>query len=439
MKKIFWIFVLVSIFTYSDTIIKESDIYFKGNKAYFIVNDKEVDGLLYREQSGFIYYTNYEKGSKVREKILNSKRELISEYSFDNLGLINGTILYSDDYGIIKETTYSKGIINGFAKASYYEDLDYSGNFSYGIAHGKIKFLDFNYVIQERNVSNGKFVHKEEKYLFAEYFQNDFVRAENIKIENNKAYRDKNLFTGFAFNSQDGYISLGTYYDKGERKAYFEFARGFMTRAIVYSDRNTYTEYRYLTLGFIDGMLYTMVNYSNNKENGAYLVYYEDGWRFEGNFVDGKLFGKGYYYDENNKVREEHDYLNDKYSAIVYYDFEKKHIEGRLQGEKINGQWIKTGKAVYYTRDGKLREEVEYNGLIGYQKVYYESGKIHKETYIDSYTNLFNGEYKEYYENGKLKVKFNYINGYLNGKQYYYDENGRETKVEEYDYGNLLK
>lgn len=438
MKKIVYIFLLITSFVFSQELIKESDIYFKDGKGYFLTNDKEMNGLLYKEKDGLIYYTTYEKGMKIKEKILNSNRQLLSEYFFDNLGLINGNILYSDDYGVKTEANYTKGIINGFAKATYYEDIDYAGNYSFGVAHGKIKYLDINYILQEKNVSNGRFVDKEEKYLFSEYFQKEFVKTEDITIENDKAYKNKNLFTGFAFNAKDGYILSGTYYNNGERKAYFEFLKGFMSRAVDYTNKTTYTDYRYLSLGFIQGMVYTITNYVNNKENGPYYTYYEDGWRFEGTFKDGKLFGKGYYYDEKNKIREVHDYLNDKYTAIVYYDYENNIIEGRLQGEKINGQWIKTGKAIYYSRDGKLEEEVEYNGALGYQKLYYENGKIKKEAYINSATSFFSGEAKEYYETGVLKSKLNYVDGYLNGKQYYYDTTGKEIKTEEYDYGNLI-
>ena len=439
MKKIIFLFLALTVFSYSETFIKDADIFFKDGKAYSLIDDKEISGVIYKEQDGLTYYTTYDKGAKVKERILNAKREIVSEYSFDDQGLINGKVMFTDDYGVSTISTYGKGIINGYAKASYYEDLDYEGSFSYGIAHGKMKFLDVNYLIQEKNIYNGKINDKTENFIFNEYFSKDFVKNSDIKIENDKAYRNKNLFTGFAFTGSDGYVTSGIYYSAGDKKASFEFAQGFMTRALVYTNKTNFTEYKYLSFGYVQGMLYTITNFVNGVENGFYSTYYEDGWRFEGTFKDGKLFGRGVYYDEKNKIREVHDYLNDKYSAILYFDYEKNLIEGKLQGEKLNGEWIKTGKAVYYTNSGKLDEEIEYNGPKGYTKLYYESGKLKREGYVDSYTNLYVGEIKEYYETGVLKSKLNYTDGYLNGKQYYYDEKGNELKTENYDYGALLE
>ena len=88
MKKIVYIFLLITSFVFSQELIKESDIYFKDGKGYFLTNDKEMNGLLYKEKDGLIYYTTYEKGMKIKEKILNSNRQLLSEYFFDNLEII---------------------------------------------------------------------------------------------------------------------------------------------------------------------------------------------------------------------------------------------------------------------------------------------------------------------------------------------------------------
>lgn len=438
MKKIVFVFFILSILSYAETFIKETEVFIKDGKTYSLVDDKEISGVLIKEKDGLTYYSTYDKGIKIKERILNTKREVVSEYTFDSKGLISGNVMYSDNYGVSTEANYTKGIINGYAKANYYEDLDYEGNFSFGVTHGKIKFLDVNYLVKEKNVNNGKIEDKTEKFWFTEYFLSEFVNENEIKIENSKAYKNKTLFTGFAFKGNGGYVTSGTFYNSGEKKAYFEFAQGFMTKAIVYN-KNNYVEYKYLSFGFVQGMLYTLTNYVNGIENGAYVTYYEDGWRFEGNFKEGKLFGKGTYFDETNRLREIHDYLNDKYTATLYFDYDKNIVEGKVQGEKINGEWVKTGKAIYYTKDGKLDEEIEYNGSKGYTKLYYPNGKIEKEGYVDSHTNLYVGEIKEYYENGNLKAKLNYVDGYLNGQQFYYDLTGKETKVENYDYGYLIE
>jgi hypothetical protein len=188
-----------------------------------LATDKEVTGVLLKEKDGFATYSTYSKGVKTKEKVLNSKREVISEYSYDTNGLITGKVRYSDDYGVTSEAQYINGVRNGFSKANYYEDLDYEGNFSYGIAHGKIKFLDGNYVLQEKTFSNGVINNTVGKTQFSGYFIGNFVNSEKIKLEKELAYKNNKLFSGLAFKSTDGYVSSGTFYKMGVKKAYFEF------------------------------------------------------------------------------------------------------------------------------------------------------------------------------------------------------------------------
>ena len=439
MKKIILIFSILNCFIFAaDNFIKENEIFVLSGKAYLLATDKEVNGILLKEKDGLTTYSTYANGIKIKEKVLNSKREVISEYSYDLNGLITGKIKYSDDYGVTSESEYVNGIRNGFSKAKYYEDTDYEGNFSNGIAHGKIKFLDASYVLQEKTFSNGVIGNTVGKAQFSEYFNGNFVDNEKIKLEKELAYKDKKLFTGFAFKSADGYINSGTYYKAGVKKAYFEFDNGFMTKGLLYTTDKNYTEYKYMSYNFLKGVAYTTTIFVNDTENGPYTTYYEDGWRFEGTFKDGKLIGAGYYYDENNKIKEVHQYLNDTYKSTLYFDYDKKIVEGTLEGKKVNDEWVKTGKAIYYNKNGVLEEEIVYDGNKGYTKFYYESGKLKKEGYVNSYTNYYEGEIKEYYENGVLKAKYNYTDGYLDGNQYYYDEKGVQSKVEKYDYGYIV-
>ena len=210
MKKIILIFAILNCFIFgADSFIKENDIFIQGGKAYLLATDKEVTGVLLKEKDGFATYSTYSKGVKTKEKVLNSKREVISEYSYDTNGLITGKVRYSDDYGVTSEAQYINGVRNGFSKANYYEDLDYEGNFSYGIAHGKIKFLDGNYVLQEKTFSNGVINNTVGKTQFSGYFIGNFVNSEKIKLEKELAYKNNKLFSGLAFKSTDGYVSSG--------------------------------------------------------------------------------------------------------------------------------------------------------------------------------------------------------------------------------------
>jgi antitoxin component YwqK of YwqJK toxin-antitoxin module len=68
----------------------------------------------------------------------------------------------------------------------------------------------------------------------------------------------------------------------------------------------------------------------------------------------------------------------------------------------------------------------EYIVSDGFWIEYYENGNKAKE-YFNTAGEL-NGEYKEYYTNGSLKLKGYYYQGAPKGIFYYYNENGSENK-----------
>jgi antitoxin component YwqK of YwqJK toxin-antitoxin module len=103
-------------------------------------------------------------------------------------------------------------------------------------------------------------------------------------------------------------------------------------------------------------------------------------------------------------------------------------------------------KLKYFSKEGKLLIESSYNlkgNEYGWQKEYYENGKIKKEKFITNYTlvkekynnevftvKIFNGPFSEYYENGLLKEEGCFINGLKVGLYKEYNANGELKKVE---------
>ena len=95
MKKIIIVFSIFSYFILAaENFIKESDIFIQNGKAYLLSTEKEVTGVILKEKDGFTTYSTYAKGVKTKEKVLNSKREVINEYSYNANGLISGKIKY---------------------------------------------------------------------------------------------------------------------------------------------------------------------------------------------------------------------------------------------------------------------------------------------------------------------------------------------------------
>jgi len=78
-------------------------------------------------------------------------------------------------------------------------------------------------------------------------------------------------------------------------------------------------------------------------------------------------------------------------------------------------------------KDVKQVEGFFDNGTrTGIWKLYYESGKLKKQTTYQ--TNIENGEEMFWFENGNLQKKGSYVNGKLNGKYEWYYENGQKQQ-----------
>ena len=108
------------------------------------------------------------------------------------------------------------------------------------------------------------------------------------------------------------------------------------------------------------------IEYENNNKIKIFNVY-TDQILFEGEYLNGKLNGKGKSYYENGNIE--------------------------FEGEYLNG--IPTGKGKKYYENRKIKNEVEFlNGEVN------RKGKI-------------------FYENGNLKFEGEYLNGKTNGKGKY--------------------
>ena len=147
--------------------------------------------------------------------------------------------------------------------------------------------------------------------------------------------------------------------------------------------------------------------FKNGKKNGKGTEYFVDGIEqklFEGTYLNGKRHGKGI-----------------EYHRIRIWQI-KKGIECnqgkiRFKGEYSNGYKIE-GKG--YDDSGKLEFKLERNGI---GKEYYFNGKLSfKGQFINGKKN---GKGKQYHENGKLQYDGEYKDGLLNGKVKEYDDKGK--------------
>ena len=89
-----------------------------------------------------------------------------------------------------------------------------------------------------------------------------------------------------------------------------------------------------------------------------------------------------------------------------------------FEGEYLNGKKF-TGKG--YDKNGNMIYEIK-NGK-GNIKTYYDNGKLKVER--EHLNGEKNGKFKEYYDNGILRFEGEYLNGKLNGKFKGYYDNGK--------------
>lgn len=441
MKKILTTLVLLNSLVFAGGIYTENEIFVKDGKTYFLSDDKEVSGIVTLTGEGSTSYVTYEKGVKVKEKVLNNKREVIAEYSIDSNNLVNGKSYFTNESGETIKADYKKGIINGKARQEYYGEFDFEGQFINGVGHGKVTTIDENGENIEYTISNGISKKSLDTYSFSSYFDKDFVDATLIKVDNSISKKDGKNFTGLAFVAENGFIHDASYYTDGVKKADFYFDEGFMYSAKIYKSSNIYELYTFY--GEMNkGILASVMSYTNEDLNGDYKSYSINGERTEGTYLNNELTGKLTTYDVDNKIVSVKVYTNKTYKYTEYFDFEKATIKSTSEGkydDKI-GDWIFTGKALFYNENGFLYNEITYStGNKAYSKEFYPSGKLKLSGEVDPYTSYYKGEIKEFYETGILKAKYNYVDGYLSGKQYFYDTKGVQTKVETYESGELLK
>lgn len=439
MKKLILFAILINSIIFGNTIYSVNDIFIKNGKGYLLKDDKELTGVVLKSIGDFKIYTSYEKGVMTKEKILDSNGNTISDYFLDAFGLINGLFYIELDTGETIKANYKRGMVDGIGEQTFYEDFDFEGNFSYGIAHGKVEAIDINGKVKEYNYSQGVQNNKLEKPLFEEYFNKDFTPKTALEISGDTAKKSGKDYTGMAYKGANGLLSEGIFYSNGIKKAEFYFAEGFMYLARVHKNKNSYEEYLFYE-EMNKGVLYSYSNYENGKLTGLNKVYYINGDREEKNYKDNQPIGKNIVYDLGNKILEITEYNGDNYKKTSYFDYEKNKIRLITQGtyNKEYMEWRKIGKEIRYFENGKIEEEVIFDRNTASSTIYYPSGKIRFKGNIDIYTEYYTGIVEEYYESGNIKAKYNYSEGYLDGTQTYYDEKGSIIKIEEYDYGYLL-
>ena len=187
-------------------------------------------------------------------------------------------------------------------------------------------------------------------------------------------------------------------------------------------------------------MIFTLYELKNGK---GYVKEYNkyNELKFEGEYLNGVRNGMGKEYGVYGNVIYEGNFLNgERHGQCKIHNDYKGYLE--FEGEYIDKV---TAKGKKYDSYGNLIFEGEYlNGRKwnGYEKKYDESNNLEETLMIEGeiLNGIYNGKYKEYYENDKLKFEGEYLNGKKwNGKEYDINNNIYEIKdgkgsIKEYNF-----
>jgi antitoxin component YwqK of YwqJK toxin-antitoxin module len=193
----------------------------------------------------------------------------------------------------------------------------------------------------------------------------------------------------------------------------------------------------------------------NGKPEGFWKSYYVTGVKkSEGRRTNFMLDSIWIFYDQAGDTTEKISYLYGKKNGW-YYKYKKDPAVGvYIWSKELFAGDKKEGTAYVYYPDGKIQQTFSYNDgkKEGISKEYDKDGNI---ITLYEYSNDFlvsmdrinrvdknglkQGDWKEYYPNGKIKSEKNYVNDLLNGYYKEYDEKGKLVVTMLYDNGAMVK
>lgn len=226
-----------------------------------------------------------------------------------------------------------------------------------------------------------------------------------------------------------------------------------------------------------NGNLKASITYKNNRQNGYAKIYYKN--RIvseEGIWKGNRWTGQYKYYHKNGKPAYIWNFDNEgRRTGHQQYFFENGNL--RLEGNWEDGKEQGVIKEYYVTGKIKMRSEWKFGKTDGVLREYYENGTVKAEKVFNNgiynpnaskvyaYKNntnnnnqqdsvkvannpnnnqadLFTGTgfHKIYNDKKQLIQEGNFSKGVLvNGKKYYYDENGKHIKTAVYEEGRITE
>jgi antitoxin component YwqK of YwqJK toxin-antitoxin module len=427
---------------YIEKKIKDSlGLIYSSNKGSFNKND--FNGLLkfYSENIELpyvVYKFKYGSDKIIQEDYVQNKHEILNGENVE----------YYKSGKIFIIHNYSSGKLDG-EFIEYFEsgNIKRKGFYLNGNLNGEL----FNYY------ENGQ-IKSKENYLngdiFGEwisYYDNGNISSNTLyykgeKISNNSSFDCDNDFICFS----NGYFYDGSqklYYINGQISSFKNYKNGYLNGEVIFYHPNgginvigkflngkqsgLFKEF------FASGHLEAVRNYRNGDLNGVVNVYYENGKKYlVSNYINGLQNGVQLSFFENGRISSTYNYIRGKKEGVVktydslgnpiFYEFYKNDKLDGLRKFYQNGRLL---NQTNYKADKK-------NGLEIFYSMYGNSGRITRISYFKD--GMADGEFKQFYENGKLEKSGFYINNNIHGQWMFYNTYGRLTESQIWNNGQKI-
>jgi len=301
--------------------------------------------------------------------------------------------LYNKNGKLVYEGDCLNGIPNGHGIEYLLNGNKYEGDFKMGIKEGKGKIFD-----------------KSGRKIYEGDIKNNQVEGNGIRY-----FKGGKIVGEFSKDSANGKCTM---YDQFDR---IEFI-GIYKDGKPFQGEKYHFDYK-ISEGY----------WKDHKLDGDGIEYhqYSDKKKYEGNYVAGKLHGKGKEFDEKGKLIVEGEYCLGKFVKGDYfiYDYKNRkddafdfslvkiHVDHLVFGDDN----IETNTGVHYDKNGKKI----FEGRI-YRGNYYEGKLFNKYGYM-----IYDGSFKDnsYWigklytgcENNILEYNGEFFNGKFSGRGALYD------------------
>lgn len=262
-------------------------------------------------------------------------------------------------------------------------------------------------------------------------------------------FRNNKITAAGSYNAaheQDGYWNF--YFPNGIKKSEgpfvkgvkngvwrYYFSSGGLEEQVVY-ENGAETNYKSF---FNNGNPSVELTLANKKVNGVRKAYFSNGNLFsEKDYKDGTVDGTEKRYYRNGNSRYSVKNTNDVIDGAVTEYFDNGKIYQVANFVKGNRE----GAAKFHWNNAQNSVEAEgvyvKNNKTGEWKSYYQSGKLSKKENFDA-DGYYDGAQLYYHENGQTASECSYSAGKFNGVQKYYNDKG--VLLEEFFYkkGKLLE